>query len=431
MIDPKAWILPLIAFAGLLAINVVVTLVLWWNDRTPLHRLLASFWGWATFSVLAQGVFPEAPMTIVAFAIPCFALALTLADFLHRALSLRYHGRLYRLAAGAGAAASVVAWLAHAPFWATALPCAIAVALPLLDLAGQALVRREKLSVTARLMVFSVVLMALHQLDYPFFRPDARFIPYAFAIASVIFFAQSVCAPLMILERTTAEVKRLQAEAIERERFSALGEASAVVAHEVRNPLATMTNTIELLRKEPLSAEGRELLTIQRAEIMRLDRLVRDLLSFSKRLEPKLADVEIAVLVREAVRSLRADAEGARVALSVDVAGDQLVRGDPDTIHIALVNVLQNAIQASPRGGVVRVTMADGASDVRVFVDDEGDGVPSHAIDRMFEPFFTTRATGSGLGLAILDRIMKAHGGQVKVTNLPDKGARFELVFVK
>ncbi len=431
VIDPKAWILPLIAFAGLLAINVVISVVLWWNERTPLHRLLASFWGWAAFAVLAQGLLPEAPETILAFGIPSYALALCLADFLHRALSLRYHARLYRIAAAAGAAASVAAWFAHAPFWIVALPSAVAVSVPLADVARQALMRREKLSVSARLMIGTVVLMALHQLDYPFLRPDPRFIPYAFAIACVIVFAQSICAPLVLLERTAAEVKRLQAEAIERERFSALGEASAVVAHEVRNPLATMTNTIELLRREPLSEEGRELLTIQRAEIMRLDRLVRDLLSFSKPLEPKVGDVEMAALVRDAVRSLRADAENARVMLSVEASGEQMVRGDPDTLHVALVNVLQNAIQASPNGGTVRVTMANGGSDVRVFVEDEGDGVPTHAIERMFEPFFTTRATGSGLGLAILDRIMKAHGGRVQVTNLPAKGARFELVFVK
>jgi signal transduction histidine kinase len=162
---------------------------------------------------------------------------------------------------------------------------------------------------------------------------------------------------------------------------------------------------------------------------MRLDRLVRDLLSFSKPLQPRLADVEMTALVREAVRSLRADAEAAHVALDVEDSSERFVRGDPDSIHIALVNVLQNAIQASPDGGKIRIAVGNGASEVNVVVDDEGAGVPNDAIDRMFEPFFTTRATGSGLGLAILDRIMKAHGGHVRVVNLPHRGARFELAF--
>lgn len=431
MVDPKAWVLPLLTLAGLLAVNVIVTLVLYLNDRTPLHRLLASVWASATIAVFAQGALPEPPATIIAFGIPVFVLDLFLADLLRRALGLRWHMRLYAIGALLGSVVGVVAWALRAPFWAVTLPAAVAVVVPLVDVAWQALTRRERLTINARVMVFSVVLMILHDLDYPFVRGDPRAIPYAFAIAVTITFTQSICAPLLILEGTAAEVRRLQAQAIERERFTALGEAAAVVAHEVRNPLATMTNTIELLRKEPLSNGGRELLGIQRDEIMRLDRLVRDLLSFSKPMEPKLVDVDMGALVREAVRSLRMYAENARVELAVEPSSEQLVRCDPDSVHVALVNVVQNAIQSSPEGGAVRIAMASRGVEVSVVVEDAGDGVPNDAIERMFEPFFTTRATGSGLGLAILDRIMKAHGGTVRVANLPGKGARFELVFVR
>lgn len=414
---------------GLVTTNVVISLVLYFNDRTPLHRLLASFWVAGAVAVLLQGAMPEPPLTIVGFFVPGLVLAMTLADFLRRVLSLKWHGRVYAAVAVGAAIAALVANALHAPFWGITIPLSVAAAVPIVDVVRQALMSAQKLTVVQRMTVLAAASFAAHQLDYPFLRPDPRFIPHAFAIAIILFLALSICAPLMILERSNAEIRRLQAVALERERFSALGEAAAVVAHEVRNPLATMTNTIQLLRREPLSNEAQDLLAIQRDEIMRLDRLVRDLLSFSKPLQPQLVEVDLSALVRDAVRSLRADAAAARVELEVADRTESFVRGDADTIHVALVNVLQNAIQASPDGGKIRIALANGGAELRVRVDDEGDGVPTDAMKRVFEPFFTTRATGSGLGLAILDRIMKAHGGSVRVSNLPEKGARFELVF--
>lgn len=141
--------------------------------------------------------------------------------------------------------------------------------------------------------------------------------------------------------------------------------------------------------------------------------------------------MEMNGLVRHAVRSVRADAEEAKVALAVEEGPERIVRADPDSILVALMNVLKNAIQASPAGGTVRVALSNDDDGVHVTVDDEGAGVPANVIADIFKPFVTTRATGSGLGLAILDRVMRAHGGHVRVENLPERGARFDLVFVR
>jgi signal transduction histidine kinase len=317
-----------------------------------------------------------------------------------------------------------------APFWMIALLPSVAVAAPLIAVTQAAVRSPRPLSPVAKVVIGAVSFYTVHELDYPFLRDVPWFAPYGAALAMIAILALSIGAPAIILERTAAEVRRLQAEAIERERLSALGEAAAVVAHEVRNPLGTMSNTIELLRKEQLTPEGREMLGIQRAELLRLDRLVRDLLSFSKPLTPSFTAVDMSDLVRGAVRSLKADAEGAGVALAIRGDGAQLVRGDPDSILIAIVNVLRNAIESSPAGSTVRVGLTASGGELSVTVDDEGDGVPAGVTTQIFKPFFTTRATGSGLGLAILDRIMKAHGGRVHVHNLPTRGARFELVFV-
>jgi signal transduction histidine kinase len=425
----EEWIIPLLVLAGLLLTNALVSFLLFWRERTTLHRALLLVWIAAILAIGVQGVITSVPECAFVFGIAVFGLNVLLADLVRRALSLPARWRMYFATFVVAFAASIVLYLTKSPFWAIALPLAIAVSLPPFDVTREAVRHPRPLSVPARSMLVAVVIYAGHELDYPFLRDKPWFVPYGFAIAIIAIFALSISAPAVILERTAAELRRLQSKEIERERLSALGEAAAVLAHEVRNPLGTMTNTIELLRKESLSDEGRELLSIQRAEIFRLDRLVADLLSFSKPLEPRIVDVEMRTLVRHAVRSVRADAESANVELTVEEGPERSVRADPDSIQLALMNVLKNAIQASPAGGTVRVALAHAADGVHVTIDDEGAGVPANVIADIFKPFVTTRATGSGLGLAILDRVMRAHGGHVHVENLPERGARFELVF--
>lgn len=428
---PKEWIVPLLVFGGLLVTNVIVSFLLFWKERTPLHRALLLVWLSAILAIVVQGLVPNVPECAFAFGITAVCLNNFLADLLRRALSLPVRMRIYLVSFAVALGPSLVLYVARAPFWAIALPMSLAVALPLFDVSREALLDPRPLSVAARSAIVATLIYGCHELDYPFLRDKSWFVPYGMAIGLICIFALSISAPAIILERTAAELRRLENEAIQRERLSALGEAAAVLAHEVRNPLGTMTNTVELLRKEALSDEGSELLAIQRAEILRLDRLVADLLSFSKPLEPKVVDVEMTALVRQAVRSLRADADAANVELEVEDSPERIVRGDADSLLLAVLNVLKNAIQASPCGGKVRIALSDGSGAVRITIDDEGSGVPAGVLADIFKPFVTTRATGSGLGLAVLDRVMKAHGGYVRVENLPEGGARFELVFVR
>lgn len=427
----NAWAVPLLVLAGLLTTNTALSVLLYWKERTPIHRGLLLLWVSLLVSIIVQGLVPQTPACVYAFAGTVLFVNLFLADLVRRALDLPSRWRVFFVIAAVSLAVSLVPLALGGSFWMIALLPAIAVAAPLIDLTQAALRAPRPLSPVGRLVIGSVFLYILHELDYPFLRDAPWFAPYGFALAIVVILALSIGAPAIILERTAAEVRRLQAEAIERERLTALGEAAAVVAHEVRNPLATMSNTIELLRKEPqLTPEGRELLAIQRAELLRLDRLVRDLLSFSKPLTPSFTAVHMTDLVRTAMRSLKADADAAGVALVMQDESDQLVRGDADSILMAIVNVLRNAIESSPRGSTVHVELTASGGELCVTVDDEGEGVPSGVTSQIFKPFFTTRATGSGLGLAILDRIMKAHGGRVQVHNLPTRGARFALFFV-
>ncbi|HEY3450339.1 MAG TPA: ATP-binding protein [Myxococcales bacterium] len=227
------------------------------------------------------------------------------------------------------------------------------------------------------------------------------------------------------------EVTRLQRELVHRERLAALGEAAAVVSHEVRNPLAAILNAVDLLRREArLSDRGRSVLGMVQEESMRLDALVRDLLLLARPLSPKLRPLDLRPRVQHAVTVASQGATGRRVRFEVVVALPEapLASADPDFLQVALVNLLQNAAQASPVGGRVTVSIAPDTCGVLLAVEDEGPGIPEDQAERIFEPFFTTRGEGTGLGLAIVKEIMASHQGAVRVGRAAKGGARFELV---
>lgn len=241
------------------------------------------------------------------------------------------------------------------------------------------------------------------------------------------------------LRHSYRELERTQAELIDRERLAALGELSASIAHEVRNPLGVVFNALGSLRRL-LKPEGNVglLLGIIGEEADRLNRMVGDLLDYSRPLQPALQPVPLGPLVAEAIESARASAppqEGGAEATSpveVDLAvpAELTLRADQRLLRQALVNLFLNAFQAMPRGGSLRVAAARVAvgaeARARVLIQDTGPGIPPDVQARIFQPFFTTKATGTGLGLAVVKRIVEGHGGQIAVS--PRKhGTEFEL----
>ncbi|MBX3187728.1 MAG: ATP-binding protein [Labilithrix sp.] len=422
----------LLVFAGLLLVNAVISGVMWARQRTPLHRALFLVWALSMGSLTLQAFVQAERWMVFAFAIPSLGVNLLLADLHGRALDLRPRWRTYLAASTVGLVATAVATARAAPFWMAALPLVAGVTTPLVDVCAQSFSRAgAKPSTMGRLAILALALNALHHLDYPFFRDDPRFAATGFVVAILAGLATSITAPAIILERTAFEVEKLQAEIIAGERLAAIGEAAAVVAHEIRNPLGVISNTTRMLSHEDLSAEGRELLAIQESETLRLDRLVHDLLVVAKPMRPRRVEIDLGDLVRHAAELSKPLASASEVRLEVAVASEIApgLKGDPDHVLLALTNLLRNAIEAAPKGSEVRASVANAEGGVRVRVDDEGNGIAPDALPNLFEPFFTTRAKGSGLGLAIVSRVMKAHGGTVHASNLPSRGARFELTF--
>ena len=229
------------------------------------------------------------------------------------------------------------------------------------------------------------------------------------------------------------ELARAQAELVRHERLAALGELAAVMAHEVRNPLGVIFNSLSTLRRllRP-TGDSEMLLSMVEEEAERLNRIVADLLDFVRpyELTKKPIDIEpvVEAAVAEALKSL--PLATARVVTECE---PQLppFPADAHLLKQAVVNLVVNAVQAMPKGGTVTVRSslvprADGPW-LQVEVRDEGPGLSPRAAEKMFQPFFTTKATGTGLGLAVVKRIVESHNGEVEVCPNPEKGATFAL----
>ncbi len=234
-------------------------------------------------------------------------------------------------------------------------------------------------------------------------------------------------------ETLNREVVHLQQElasanaALQRSRrLAALGEMAAGIAHEIRNPLASIQLYANMLETDLAgSPDQRDLATKIASAVRGLDGIVNDVLAFAREIKLRPAEFGAADLFARAVEAVRPMIEASAVSVQMP-HDDAPVCCDCELLHRALVNLVRNAVEAMPTGGVLMLSVETAGAHCQLTVRDTGPGIDADAIDRIFNPFFTTRATGTGLGLAIVHRIIDAHGGSIAVHN--DEGAVFTLL---
>ncbi len=223
--------------------------------------------------------------------------------------------------------------------------------------------------------------------------------------------AEGIRAMSRDLQASREATERLARELAQKERLAALGRVAAGVAHEVRNPLASIKLRLDLTADGQLPDAAKKAITAASAEIARLDRLVSDLLLVAgNKLGPRRA-VGVGELTRQRVDALKPWAQMRGVTLRQ--SGDADADIDAESVARALDNLLRNAVEASPADATGEVRVGDAADGVLVQVEDHGAGVEPARAAELFEPFFTTKAEGTGLGLAISRAIARAHGGDV------------------
>jgi signal transduction histidine kinase len=237
-----------------------------------------------------------------------------------------------------------------------------------------------------------------------------------------------------LLDRLASEASRVRErlaateEALaQKEQLAMVGELAAVIAHEVRNPLAIISNAVAGLRKEVISREDHAtLLSILDEEARRLNRLVTDLLRYARPINVQRTQFAVRDLLERAVSPVRSADKGIAAAVRVECDGDR-IWGDSNLLRQVFDNLVDNAVQAMGGGpGTltvrIRAASVEGVDGVSIDVIDTGEGMDAHVRARARDPFFTTRPSGTGLGLAIVDRIVAAHRGRLSIDSHAGEG---------
>jgi two-component system sensor histidine kinase AtoS len=212
-----------------------------------------------------------------------------------------------------------------------------------------------------------------------------------------------------ITERKHSEMRLREQAALAR-----LGEMAAVVAHEVKNPLAGIRGALQIIGgRLPETSRDRAILGDIVARLDSLNEIVQDLLVFARPREPKLAPVELARLLEDTAALLKKDP--AHASADVSIAGDRpTIQADAEQLQTVFLNLLLNAAQASGSASGVRVTVTSEGRTCRVAITDRGPGIPQALLEKVFEPFFTTKHRGTGLGLPTAKRVIERHNGTIE-----------------
>jgi PAS domain S-box-containing protein len=215
-----------------------------------------------------------------------------------------------------------------------------------------------------------------------------------------------------------SDVKALTDQLIRADRLAAMGELTAGVAHEVRNPLGVIRASVQLLEDaKGDTARIHEAAEVIKQEIDRLDRVIKALLDFGRPSKPTLAKVDINEVIADVVLFTNRFAKQANVLIDLDLSEDlPLVLADPDQMKQVFLNLVTNAVQAMEQsGGRIAVHTSSDGDFVEISVADDGPGISAQELPKIFDPFYTRRSDGTGLGLTIVHRIIDEHDGHIEV----------------
>jgi signal transduction histidine kinase len=247
------------------------------------------------------------------------------------------------------------------------------------------------------------------------------------------------------IEQMVKQLQQREREVLRAEQLAAVGQVAAGVAHELRNPLTSVKMLVQTaLEERPGAALSRNDLGVIEQEVRRMEQCIRQFLEFAKPPKSQRRKADLTEVIRRAMALVEGRAHRQRVHLHADLPSAPVYLDiDPDQIHQVVVNLILNSLDALPRGGDVQIVLslasADGdgrkvngegaeAGVVIVTVKDTGPGIAPAIMDRLFEPFVSSKESGLGLGLSICKRLVEAHGGTIEGHNRPTGGAEFRFI---
>ncbi len=262
-------------------------------------------------------------------------------------------------------------------------------------------------------------------------RTDGKVIPLGISTSRLAGSGGQATGAVAVFQDLT-NTRKLRERMDRQERLAAIGTLAASIAHEIRNPLASIAGSVEMLASElNLTGEHKVLLDLIIKESDRLNELITDFLDFSREQSPSLVELQPAELLGEILRMIQQRSEAGkelRLTLNAEGAPETIV-ADPAMLKQLCLNLLLNACDAVKWAGTLTVTLAGaehaGQSCLEMVFEDDGEGIEGEARKQIFEPFFTTKPGGTGLGLAIAHRIAVLHEGQLELLEQEEPGTRF------
>jgi signal transduction histidine kinase len=232
------------------------------------------------------------------------------------------------------------------------------------------------------------------------------------------------------LERTDSALRHTTERARAAERLASIGTLIAGLAHEIGTPMGVIQGHAKLLESAVKGDNARWRLRTIQEQIGRISRIIQSLLHMARPGRPRLVPVDLAALLDSTLAFLTEKLGRREIQVTRDFAAAPSVAGDPERLQQVFLNLFLNAADSMPKGGELRVSLRAHGSEVEVHVADSGHGIPGGDLERVFEPFYTTKAAGegSGLGLSVVQGIVADHHGAIEVVRSDDSGTEFRLL---
>lgn len=259
--------------------------------------------------------------------------------------------------------------------------------------------------------------------------PKLEFASQAFLIRIPFLFITALFSGFLAFQRRVHQ-ENLERELRQSQQLAVIGEMLAGLAHEIKNPLHTITGFIQMIENkiEPENEKIRKYTAAAFREIKKLNKLVIDVLDLARQSEPKLELVQIKEILASALSILYDQLVKAGIKIK-EIYEEVLpqVKVDPYQIRQVFINIIANAVHAMPTGGTIEITAKTEDDKISVAIADTGVGIPQKDLKKIFLPFFSTKKRGSGLGLDISKKIVEKHQGEIKVESYPKQGTKFTI----